>query len=150
MVYGNYERDGILHKQPTSLSRFYMYRTPLCHQTIFFNGEHLRSGNLYNTSYKILGDYDLELRIMVTQPTKYVNTTVCTYLGGGVSETEKGRAIKKAERKIILKNNFSGAERVRFWIKRRLTFPKLRSKLATSKNPVIAKAYQRLVNRVNR
>ncbi|MBE6576887.1 MAG: glycosyltransferase [Ruminococcaceae bacterium] len=150
MVYGDYTRDGIVHKQPSVLSRFYMYRTPLCHQTIFFDGEYLRDGNVYNTDYKILGDYDLELRIMVNKPTKYINCTVCAYLGGGVSESEKGIRQKKSERERILKNNYTKKERVKFYVHRKLTFPKLRSKLVRSKNPMIKKLYQKTVNSLNR
>lgn len=150
MVYGDYVRDGILHKQPSILSRFYMYRTPLCHQTVLFDGDYLRSGSVYNTEYKILGDYDLELRIMAQRRVRHIGCTVCTYLGGGVSESKEGIRLKKLERELILKNNYSKRERVIFWLKRKLTFPKLRSRLASSKNIKIKSLYQKAVNIVNR
>lgn len=149
MVYGDYIRDNILHKQPKKISKFYMYRTPLCHQSIFFNGDYLRNNNYYDIQYKILADYDLELRILSKLPVYYVETPVCTYLGGGVSESKEGIILKKSERKIILSNRFSFMENLLFKAIRKITFPKLRSMLVSSKNIYIKKTYQTIVNFFN-
>lgn len=149
MVYGNYSRDEILHKQPSVLSRFYMYRTPLCHQTIFFGGSYLRQVYKYDISYRILADYDLELRIMQVLSVAHADILVCSYLGGGVSESPKGIALKKKERKSILCSRFSLKERLIFEMKRQLTFPRLRSKLITSNNLIVKTVYQNLVNHLN-
>lgn len=151
MAYGNYIRDGIVHQQPSILSRFYMYRTPLCHQTVFFNGDYLRNEGLYNTQYKILADYDLELRLMNTMNVTHIDILVCSYLGGGVSESKKGIDIMQKERNIILKDHFSKSERFRFKLMIQMTFPKLRSWIVYGNSPRICKkVYQLLVNFVNK
>lgn len=150
--YGDYVRDEILHNQPERLTSFYMYRTPLCHQTIFFNGDVLRSKHQYNEEYQILADYDLELRLWKDCKTKHLNVVVCEYQGGGVSESKAGIKKKSMERGKIIQKSFSIKERILFWFKYHITFPKLRTFLMYSdKTPNwVKKFYQSIVNRINR
>ena len=152
MIYGNYIRDGIVHEQPGVLTPFYLYRTPLCHQTIFFNGELLRTEYRYNTGYRILGDYDLELRLLFANlGAKHVSIEVCEYLGGGVSETPVGRLKGKAERKAILPQYYTTGQSILYEVLLSLTLRKLRRWISSGYGPVwIKKAYQALVNRINR
>ena len=108
LVYGDYERAGIRHRQPATIRPFYLYRTPMCHQTLFFDCKTLQKMAPYDVDYKILADYDLELRLYREKcEMLYVDTVICSYLGGGLSETEKGIRIKKEERKAILQKHFS-------------------------------------------
>ncbi len=152
MVYGNYVRDGILHKQPSTLTHFYMYRTPLCHQTIFFKRQYLLETGIYDKKYRILGDYDAELRLLFAgKKIEYVDTVVCEYLGGGVSESKSGVEKKAIERKEILNKHFPKKMQSRFKIKLALSFPKLRAYLVGSKSPAwVKKLYQKAVNKVNK
>ena len=152
MIYGDYTRDGIVHHQPTAMTPFYLYRTPLCHQTIFFDGELMRSGHLYDTQYRILADHNLELQLMNEQRSiAHCDVCVCDYEGGGVSESEKGIVLKNRERKQILERQFSKKDRLRFELRLRATLPGLRKKLtASDKTPRwVKKLYQKLVNSVN-
>lgn len=153
MVYGDYGRNGIRHCQPTKLTPFYLYRTPLCHQTIFFNGQLLRSMAPYNTVYKVLADYDLELQLhrWKSGSCKHVDVLVCTYLGGGFSESAKGVLLKREERKVILNEHFSRFQRIKYGLILQATLPKLRSRLVGKNSPMwMKKAYQFIVNIVNR
>jgi glycosyltransferase involved in cell wall biosynthesis len=152
MVYGNYLRDKIVHKQPGVLTKFYMYRTPLCHQTIFFNRNDLIQTGLYDVKYRILGDYDAELRLFFSgKEYQYADTVVCKYLGGGVSESKSGIDKKNKERKEILKKYFPRNLRVLYKIKWLMSFPKFRGYIVGGKSPLWLKnLYQKTVNRVNK
>lgn len=151
-IYGDYLRSKILHKQPDVLSPFYMYRTPLCHQTIFFSGAKLKNGEKYNTNYTILADYDLELRLIKQGKIGHIPVVVCEYQGGGVSESKTGVKKKKTERKDIIKNYFLLSQRIKYGIMLCFTMPKLRTHLMYSdKTPQWLKnVYQAIVNRLNR
>ena len=152
MVFGNYIRDGIVHEQPGALTSFYLYRTPLCHQTIFFNGELLREKYLYDVSYKILADYDLELRLHFDGcETRHVDTTVCGSLGGGVSESPAGRLRAREERRAILPKYYSVLSRLIYECILVMTFRKLRVWIMSENGPVWLKNfYQTVVNQINR
>lgn len=151
VLYGNYIRGTIVCKQAKTMTPFYLYRTPLCHQTIFFRTKLLQGKYRYDTRYKILADYNTELKLLKTGKTfRYINLCICRYLGGGVSESKKGIEKKEAERKIILKRYFSPRERTAYGIKLALTLPGLRKLLYSEKNPEFVRAvYKKLVNIVN-
>ena len=149
-VYGDWLRDGVFHKQPEKLTDFYLYRTPLLHQSIFFNGEDLRKVFHYDTKYRILADYNLELEMKAARNTKHLDVTVCSYLGGGVSETKKGRAINFSEREEIIRQHYSEKKRDLYSFYLKLTFPKLRNRIVSSNTVFIKKAYQKIVNILNK
>ena len=44
-----------------------------------------------------------------------VNKVICSYLGGGYSESEKGLALMKSERKEIVKQKYTKKERFLMW-----------------------------------
>ena len=147
MVYGDYQRDGIVRKQPTHLSDFYLYRTPLCHQSVFFSGELLRNNIKYDLRYGILADYNLEIYLFKTSDHIHVDTVVCDYLGGGISETEKGLKIKRNDRLCIIKSQYTPGQRFLYFIRWKLTFPTLRGLIPSSKR--MSRKYYSLVNRIN-
>ena len=149
MIYGDYQRDGIVKKQPENLTRFNMYRTILCHQSVFFNGRILRDKKKYDTRYKILADYDLEQDMAKTSKSVHVDTVVCNFLGGGLSETKEGLKQKNKDRKDIIASHYSVPQRMRYCVLWHLTFPLIRRKLSGSRNEKVRERYQSLVNRIN-
>ena len=149
MIYGDYQRDGVVKKQPETLTRFNMYRTILCHQSVFFNGRILRDKKKYDTRYKILADYDLEQDMVKTSVHIHVDTVVCNFLGGGLSETKEGLKQKNKDRKDIIASHYSVPQRMRYCVLWHLTFPLIRRKLSESKNEKVRERYQSLVNRIN-
>lgn len=152
IIYGDYCRNGVRAKQPSNLTDFYLYRTPLCHQTVFFGKGVLQQYAGYNTKYKILADYDLTLK-SYRGGTNYVYCpcTVCNYLGGGVSESEKGIRLKAQEREIICNHYFSAKTQKIFRFKLMLSMKGFRQKLASDTAPKwVRKMYRTLVNIVNR
>ena len=152
IIYGDYQRNGIKAKQPSKITPFYLYRTPLCHQTVFFARELVKQFSGYNTQYKILADYDLTLKCYhANAKFVYCPCIVSDYLGGGVSESEKGRVLKKKEYKALRDIYFSQNQQRAFDFKLALSFKALRQKLASDKSPLfMRKIYRNLVNLINR
>lgn len=151
IVYGDYRRGGIRAKQPGKLTPFYLYRTPLCHQTVFFGSGIFKNVAVYDTQYKILADYDLTLKSYFADANfVYCPCIVSDYLGGGVSESEKGRVIKQEEYTVIRNIYFSKQQQKAFNLKLALSLKGFRQKLTGSKSPMVRKLYRKLVNLVNR
>ncbi len=152
VIYGNYMRNGVVFKQPSSISPFYLYRTPLCHQTMFISKKMFEENGLYDCSYKILADYEHTLHDYTSgKKFKYCNIVVCNYLGGGASESEKGKKIKAEERKKIVKEYFSKADIKKYEFKLFMSMKKLRQYMISDKSPeFVRKLYRWLVNIVNR
>jgi glycosyltransferase involved in cell wall biosynthesis len=152
IIYGNYFRKGVLFKQPSKITDFYLYRTPLCHQTLFIAKKLFEINGHYNTEYKILADYDHTLCDYFKKAEfMYCNCIVCDYMGEGVSESEKGRIIKANERKEIINRYFSEKQRFKFEFKLKLSFKKLRQKMISDKSPkFIRVVYRKVVNLVNK
>ena len=147
MVYGDYSRDDIVRSQPKNLTWFYMFRTPLCHQSIVFNGDTLRAGLKYEIKYKILADYNMELYLCRRSKCLHVDTVVCVYLGGGISETKEGLAIKRNDRRGIIRSNYTPLERFGYNLRWRLTLPTLRGLISGNKG--MSRFYYSVVNRIN-
>ena len=152
IIYGNYSRKGVVFKQPSKIKAFYLYRTPLCHQTMFFGYENLESTNGYDTSYKILADYNHTVHSFKNGTSfVYCNAVICDYLGGGASESKKGIAIKTVEYEDIREKYFTKKQIRRFNIKLFLSFKGLRQRMISDKSPRwVRRLYRKLVNGVNR
>lgn len=150
VIYGNYTRRGVLFKSPSKLSAFYLYRTPLCHQTVFF-GRGVFEKEKYDVSYKIFADYDLTLRTFFGGFSYvYAPVTVSDYLGGGVSESPKELSRKKEEYVRATKAHFSKKQLRRYKARIFFSFRKLRQALISDKSPKWVRGlYRKLVNRVN-
>lgn len=151
ILYGNYIRKGVEFKQPSYISSFYLYRTPLCHQSMFFGKTLMDEIGGYDTNYKILADYNCTLRAFKAGvPFVYCDYAVCAYLGGGASETVKGIKIKNEEYKRIRSTYYKTSEIVKNDIKIFLTFKKLRQILISDKSPEwIRRLYRKIVNKTN-
>ena len=152
IVYGDYRRGGVRAKQPGTLTRFYLYRTPLCHQTVFFGSGIFQNVGMYDTQYRILADYDLTLKSFTANANfVYCPCVVSEYLGGGVSESPKGRAIKREEYRRVRNTYFSAKEQKTFERRLKLSFKGFRQKLASDNCPAcIRKLYRSVINLVNR
>lgn len=151
-AYGDYSRNGVKHRQPSVLNEFYLYRTPLCHQTIFFETQSLKKKYFYNTQYEILADYDVELSMFFDGvKTKHLDVVICDYVGGGISESRNGIKKKRNERKMILAAHYSKKLRLKFEFIYCLTLPRLRGWLISDQAPKwVRSGYQSIVNRVNK
>lgn len=152
LVYGDYVRNGIRHRHAARITSFYLYRTSMCHQALFFNTDVLHATTPYDTRYTIMADYDLELRLhRSNDAARYVDLVICEYLGGGFSENPARIARREKERGEIRRKHFSRMQNVLYFVRWKATFPKLRGKLlggACGKG--VARLYQKVVNLINR
>lgn len=151
VLYGDYTRSEVLFKSPSSLSLFYLFRTPLCHQTVFFGSGVFERFPSYDTSYRIMADYDLTLKAFRGGFSYvYVPAVISDYLGGGVSESDAERERKAEEYARIIQAHFTKRERRRFERKLFFSFRWLRQRLISDRSPKwLRRLYRRLVNRIN-
>lgn len=152
ILYGNYSRNGVLFRQPSQITPFYLYRTPLCHQSMFFGNEIFAEFGGYDTAYRILADYNHTLHAFTADvPFIYANAVVCDYLGGGVSETQKGNKLKKREYDLVQRKYFSKAQIAKYRFRIFMSMKGLRQMLISDKSPaIIRKMYRTVVNRINK
>ncbi len=147
-VYGDVFRDGEVRKQSSQITNFTLYRSPICHQSIFFEKSLLNGSKTYNTRFQVDADYDLEIRLHKSG-TKYlyIETPICKYEGQGFSEKGKGAVLLKKEKKAIRKVYFTAGERFLFEAKYQMTLPWIRKFLFSQKSPpFIRKLYRKLAN----
>ena len=151
VVYGDHCRAGVHYKQATTVTPFYLYRTPLCHQTEFIHRS-LFADQGYDLQYKILADHDFALRhFFAGVPFVYVPYPVCDYLGGGFSESPKRIKAKYAESDALHVKYYSRKERMVSDLKIALSMRRLRMALTSDKSPQwVRKAYGRMLKLINR
>lgn len=82
----------------------------ICHQAIFYKKELFDKYGYYDESYKILADWDFNVKTLVKKNVKcaYIDKILTVFQLGGLS-TARNKKIKKLnedERKILIKKNF--------------------------------------------
>lgn len=139
VLYGNYCRKGeYIQNQPVNLTPFYLYRRPLCHQSIFYSKKLFEIYGLYDLKYKISADHDLNMRFWLNQvPFYHSGLTICNYIGGGISESDNGWKKALVERAAIRKNNYTLQQQLKYNLIIALSFSKLRAWLDSNKSPRI-------------
>ena len=151
ILYGDYSRRGIFCKQPSQMSDSYLFRTTLNHQSMFFERVLFEKFGNYDLKYTICADYDFTLRAFrAGVPFVYCPGIVCSYLGGGVSETKEGDIKRLNQNRDIISKHFSKKEIRKYKIKFFFTFKRLRQFLYSDKRPAwIRNIYRKFVNRAN-
>lgn len=145
IFYGNtYERktQSVVMSNP-KLDAFGCYRNIPCHQSCFYPAELIRPEQLhkrgrertYEPHYCVRADYEhfLWCFFQVKAQTVYVPLTVCSYEGGGFSESKENRAAAKAEHRAITALYMTQKERLRYRAILLLTLAPLRTYLARSR-----------------
>jgi glycosyltransferase involved in cell wall biosynthesis len=134
VYYGDYQNalkaECVL---PPVLKLDYMYRSFLCHQSVFYKNTIMI---YYDEEFSLLADHDLHLKL-IKSGKRFVHMpiTVCFYQGGGVSENPKFRDVYEQEREIIRNKYFSSREWRLFRFKELLMFPHLRTYISGTKSP---------------
>lgn len=151
ILYGDRFRNGVCYKQPSKVTPFFLYRTPICHQTEFFHRS-LFDERGYDLEFRLLADHEFTLRCFrAGVPFVYIPHTICDYEGGGMSESPKWQKRKYIESDMILKRYYSKKERLISDMKIALTFRKLRIAMNSDSSPRwVRKAYGALLKLVNR
>jgi len=152
IIYTNYVIDDIFHKLPKKLYDFYLFRTPLNHQSMFFQREVFDKYGKFDTTYLIAADYEYTLKVYRSSIVfTYCDCITCNYLGNGVSETKKGIKIKNKEFIYIRKKYFSKIQFIKYQIILFFSFKKIRFWISSHKSPkLLRRIYRYLVNLNNK
>ena len=152
ILYGDYQVNGVHYRQPSNISDLYLYRTPLCHQSMVFARELFNSVGYFDLKYKIMADYDLTLRCFrAGVPFLYRDVLVCSYLGGGISESKTGIQIKARDRKEIVQKYYAKGKRLKYDILMALTLRRFRMWFFSGHAPKwVIKVYRMIINVINK
>lgn len=150
IYYGEYSRDGIVVKQPAILSNFSIFRNPLNHQSVCFRRDVLQVTDWYDTSYKILADYELMVRLFIDGK-KFIHVPIVIdqYEGNGVSESEEGAKRNRQEMEIVRKKYFPN-QYLKYKLILLFSFVKVRSWLVKDSTPKwLRQSYRTVSNYIN-
>lgn len=114
IVYGNMnvlQSDGTLHHltAPSRVDVELLMISTLWHPASFIKRSVFDALGLYNTSFKICGDYEFFIRAIIKNgcSTKPIPLTISTFNLGGISNQESMKAIETSEREHAWLLNFS-------------------------------------------
>ena len=127
---------------PGKISDFVCFRNVPCHQVCFYSSR-LFTGRAYNIRYKVRADYEHFLYCVYDEGAvcRHVPVTVCSYQGGGFSETAEHKAEAAIEHKEITKH-YLGNRVYLYRLLMILTLQPLREKLAN--DPAFSGLYHRI------
>ena len=117
LIYGNIFLDNKVIQYPSDINKALKAGNMIaCHQAMFFNKDILKRELKYSTQYKILGDYDLIVRISLIymEIFKYININIAIYQGGGVSFELRNFFKIAMEKKKIQLNHFGNYSKKRY------------------------------------
>lgn len=130
LIYCDYAIEGgkARVRSPSKLSRFYLFRTMLCHQVCFVKLDCYRDLGGFNTNLRIEADYDFLLRLMLRPKARclYVPVIATAFLGGGVSSDPANYSLMRSEVRGLRKKYFPGWEGRAFALLYACTLPRLR------------------------
>lgn len=160
IYYGNtFERKtgNVVNSNP-KLDAFGCYRNVPCHQCCFYPAAYLKPQQLaqngraqaFCVQYRVRADYEHFLWCFFKQKveTVYVSLTVCSYEGGGFSETTENRKRSAKEHKQITALYMTPQMRFRYKAIMVLTLAPLRTKMAESKR--FSALYQKIKKKLYR
>lgn len=117
MLYGDivvrdaYSKSKI-KRFPRKLSRFFLYRSMICHQSILARRNVFEIIGDFNTSYRLLADKDWLLRFLEAGHTcRHAGSIICTWEAGGLSYDEK---LSRKERSSIHRAHYSRFDRMTY------------------------------------
>lgn len=115
------------------INDFACYRNVPCHQACFYSAE-LMKRRQYRTEYKVRADYEHFLWSYFkggVQPV-YMKICVCSYEGGGYSETTENRRRSEREHREIMDQYMEKAQIAKYDLIMKLSMAPLRTKIAES------------------
>jgi glycosyltransferase involved in cell wall biosynthesis len=143
---------GLTIRSPAVLTEFFLYRTMLCHQACFFRADSFRRIGMYNTSFRVVADYEFLVRLVLKHrgSNEHVAATCTSYKGSGFSLLPANRLRLAAEVKMVRREHFSPSKRLAYGLARLVTLPGLRGAIAAQSGwPALGRAYWRTSNLAN-
>ena len=144
ILYGDLyrRRQKSVDVSPGRITDFVCYRNVPCHQVCFY-ARKLFAKRAYITKYRVRADYEHFLYCYYEEHARcrHISLTVCSYQGGGFSETEEHRKEAATEHREITKH-YQGIKAFAFRVLMILTLQPLREKLAG--DPRFSAGYHKL------
>ena len=111
LIYGQLEldeTDGVLLGQPDKIRREYLLTHMIHHQAAFFHRSLFKNYGLYDTQYRIAGDYDFFSRILANDPVShhYIARPFAVFDRTGISSSKHHRQLRKRENHQIRMKHF--------------------------------------------
>lgn len=135
--------SGVTNYGPSKLSKFYCYRTTMCHQAMVIKTSYLKARG-YDINYKISADREWMVYAFMDAHMRFARMpiTVSNYKGGGISSEAGAISQIQDESKRIIKTHFSKLEQVKYRFMVGITLPSIRSRI--SRNPRFKSFYYKL------
>lgn len=148
ILYGDYanSKNKIIY-QKRRLNSFFLYRRPLCHQSILYHQAIIKKER-FNIEYKISADHELTLRLWKSNiPFIHLGYIICRYEGGGMSESIEGKQIAVYEKRCAIQKYYSKSEILKYDLIMQLSFSRIRGWILSDNSPAcIRKLYYTIVN----
>jgi glycosyltransferase involved in cell wall biosynthesis len=141
---------GVVVLQPRSVTKWVLFRRPLCHQTCFVPRVALLRCGGFDTSLALSADHDALVRLMLNGGVvaRHVSMVGVIYDGAGVSAAKHNRKQLIAEFSGIRRRYFTRWERLKYASVTALTAPALRRSLLNSKRARVV--YAAVINTARR
>lgn len=149
LVYCNYITTGlnIEVQSPPVLSKFYLFKTMLCHQVCMIKKEAYDKLGFFDIKYKVDADYDFLLRLLIDNKSSYKHFQKLGIIStsGGFSSQHFKLALQEA---VLIRKSHFRKNYFYYNLILLLTFPSIRIKL--SKSRLFSKIYRYIVNYINK
>lgn len=126
------ERFKAITYYPSKLSLWYLFRKPVCHQTLFVRRNLLEQLGGFDTNFRILADYDVLLKLALEEKGRHSHCPIVgvNYKDDGVSSNPGNRHGKLTELYRLRKSHFTLKQRLFFGLLWRCTLPAIRIRMA--------------------
>ncbi|MDO4742753.1 MAG: glycosyltransferase family 2 protein [bacterium] len=148
VVYGDYIYKAIHRRQVKTVTKYGLFRKPLCHQTQFICAGLFKKYGLYDENYKICADAEFIMRIFFKGAKFFhAGSVICDYMGDGVSESSDCAGILKNEERRIRRKYYPFRTRLGYNIVSVITLKWVRQFLVSKKVPqVVRNGFMRFFN----
>ncbi len=146
------QRSAMTTFYPERLSRRFLYRKSLCHQSTFIRADCYRRFGKFDLSFPIAADNEYLARLVLQENVghKHCPSVGIFYQDDGFSSLPANRKKLKAELARIRKRYFGLRERIVYGFCWKITLPEFRMRFVHNmKSPVLQKMYSGMANFIN-
>ena len=137
----------VVDPAPKKLTKYFCYRSMICHQATIYKTNMLKKRG-YDVSYTVSADRERMLYAVIKEKARcvYLPVVVVAFQGGGFCTTDKAKRLLANEKERLTKTYFSAAERLKYGIQHKLTFPALRKKVLNNESAV--RIYRKFISKI--